>query len=191
MNKAIALGIAVAFGLTSLAASAGDLAGMKYVVLPKVEGAWVDRERGVDDGLQFGAGFGIGLNERWNLEFNAFSADHDGPGSSNDLDITGITVSGMRLFYPEAKASPYLSLGFGMMSKDIGGSKDEDAVIEAGVGVLVDMYETADGSRKVQFRPELRARADMGFSGSGNSHYTDFLAGISFNFAFGPARAAR
>lgn len=190
MNKAIALGIAAAIGLTSLAASAGDTAGMKYIILPKADFVWVDRDRGVDDALQYGFGYGIGLNEKWNLEFNAFRADHDGPASSGDMETTGLTVSGLRIFYPEAKASPFLSLGMGVMSKDFGSSTDSDAIIEAGVGLLVDMYEKADGSRKVQFRPEIRTRADMGFSGSRDRHYSDIIAGIGFNFAFGPARAA-
>ncbi len=190
MNKAIALGVAAAIGLASLPATAGDTAGMKYLVFPKLEAAWVDADRNVDDGYQFGVGAGVGLSEKWNVELNLFKGFHDGPPSTGNLEITGFSVNGLRIFYPEAKASPFFSIGTGLLSKDLAiGGRTEDAMVEAGLGLLIDAFEKDDGSRKLQIRPEVRARVDFADS-SDASNLSDFIAGIGFQYAFGPARAA-
>jgi hypothetical protein len=105
MNKALALGIAAAIGLAGQPATAGDNAGMKYFVFPRLEAVWVDRDRDLDDGFQLGMGFGVGVNERWNFEFNLYRGWHDGPPASGDADFTAFTVNG---------AADFLSRGQGL-----------------------------------------------------------------------------
>jgi OmpA-OmpF porin, OOP family len=189
MNKALALGIAAAIGLAGQPATAGDTAGMKYFVFPRLEAVWVDRDRDLDDGFQLGLGFGVGVNERWNFEFNLYRGWHDGPPTTGNADFTAFTVNGLRIFYPEAKASPYFLLGAGLLSKDLRATgRSEDAIVEAGIGLLIDTFEKDDGSRKLQIRPELRSRWDLNEGSSGGSTFSDFIAGVSFQYAFGPAR---
>jgi len=188
MNKAIALGVATAIGLAGLPAQAGDNAGMKYLVFPRVDMVIVDRDRNVDDGYQIGAGFGFGLNERWNFELNLAQGWHEGPAVPGKLETTSFLINALRLFYPEAKASPYFNLGVGMLSKDFKATgRSEDAMVEAGVGILIDAFEKDDGSRKLQIRPEVKVRYDFADGDPVYSAYSALVVGIGFQYAFGEA----
>jgi len=183
----IALATGAAIGLASLPASAGDVAGMTYAIAPTLEGVWVDRDRNVDDGLQYGLGAGRGLSEKWNVEAAIFRSQLDAP-QSGSFEMSGITISGLRLFFPESKASPFLSFGAGLMRvSPQTGQPVNDPVLQLGLGAMIDLFEKEDGSRKLLARPEIKSRWQM--VDNGDSPH-DFLAGLSFVYAFGPARAA-
>lgn len=190
MNKKICiLAGSVALALASLSANAGDVAGMKYVLAPTLEGVWTDQDRNVDDGMQYGIGAGVGLNERWNLESSLFYSQFDGANESR-LKMSGISLSALRLFFPESKASPFVSFGVGVMDTNPTGAKgNQDGILQAGLGVMVDLFEKADGSRKFQARPEVKARWSLS-GNKGASDPVDGIAGISFVFAWGPAHVA-
>jgi OOP family OmpA-OmpF porin len=190
MSKALTLGVAAALGLASLPASAGDNAGMKYFIFPRAEAVWVDRDRDLDDGFQVGLGAGVGVNERWNFEFVLSQGWHDGPSSGDgDGEFTAFTLNALRLFYPDSKASPYFLLGAGLLSKSWDNSpRVEDPIVEVGLGLMIDAFERADGARKLQIRPEIRSRWDVAESRPGDSTFSDFIAGVSVQYAFGPPR---
>lgn len=189
MNKnLIALVTGAAIAAASLPAAAGDVGGMKYVIFPTLEGVWVDKARPADDGLQYGLGAGIGVNERWSVEASLFYSQLDGP-SGGTYDLSGVAISGLRLFFPESKASPFVSFGGGMLRADPSDAKSHsDPMAQVGVGILIDLFEKPDGSRKLLARPEAKVR--WAFESDNNNDPHDFIAGLSFVYAFGPAHVA-
>ena len=74
------------------------------------------------------------------------------------------------------------------MSKDFKATgRSEDAMVEAGVGILIDAFEKDDGSRKLQIRPEVKVRYDFADGDPVYSDYSDLVVGIGFQYAFGEA----
>ena len=59
---------------------------------------------------------------------------------------------------------------------------------QVGVGLLIDAAENSNGSFVFQLRPEMKGRWDF-IDEPANDHFLDYMFGIGFQFAWGPARA--
>ena len=188
MKRIIVLATTAALGAAAMPALASDVSGMTYVIFPRVEAVGLDSERDFKDEIQLGVGAGYGISRNWAVELNATRSQHGHVGNPDfDMDLTGISISALRIFAADSKVSPFVSLGYGaLLRKFTGYSSDHESMLEAGLGALVDLSVREDGSRKLQLRPEMRVRYDF----DKDNGYADKIFGLSLQYAFGPARAA-
>ena len=124
------------------------------------------------------------LTPGWNLELSVLRDEHDGL-AGNDLTLTGAALSALRVFSPEARASPYLIVSGGMLreSPRIGG-RDESPFVDYGLGFLADLANLGGGARKLQLRGELKGRRAFETSAS-KSDAVDYVAGIGLQYLWG------
>jgi hypothetical protein len=76
-----------------------------------------DSDRGLDDGNGFYYEIGYALSEKWDINLNAFSGNHDDLvlGATWDREIKGLTFDLSRVFHRDARVSPFILVGFGML----------------------------------------------------------------------------
>jgi OOP family OmpA-OmpF porin len=168
----------------------------QWFLMPYVGETFVDDDRLLDDDLHYGLALGKHLSEDWSLQLNLYGGEFDADRSpaetpswpaSFDGSINGGSFDLMRVFARSSRFSPYLLGGIGMQRDDYEGLQGDDNVTAAiGLGAMWDLYRSADGSRTVQLRPEVRTRWDMQ---SGNT-LNDLLAQVGVSFGWGPPRPA-
>ncbi len=161
-------------------------------------GMWTatDKDRGVyyatpvpghfnrlDDGFGFNYSVGYAMSERWDLSLNGFSGNHDEAGTTWDREIKGLTMDFDRVFHRDARISPFLSFGFGVIDQHRPGIgvPTNEVVAKVGVGVLGDLVEFSGGN-KLQLKMTAGARNSLG------KHFTDFVVGLGLQMAFGAGK---
>ena len=114
-----------------------------------------DPDRAVEDDLAGGQiGFGIVLNDAWNLEGIIQGASLSGAVSQNQF---GVGVDLQRVINREGRFSPYLFIGAGFFEIDPEQQRSDDGgMYSAGVGFLADIFGDSD----VALRSEFRLRKD-------------------------------
>jgi OOP family OmpA-OmpF porin len=161
-------------------ASAGEVG--RWYVTPQGGGLITDDDRHIEDGdALLGLSIGKHVSEDWSIELNANGAKLDtfSPYAAS-LDV-------LRVFRREHLLSPYLTFGAGAVRNDVEvGDDSTDAIAQAGVGLLWKLGENRRGTGSFSLRPEIKARwDDVGRQG----HFTDYIATLGFQFAFGGAPA--
>lgn len=157
-------------------ASAGEVG--RWYVTPQAGGLITDDDRQIEDGDELlGLSIGKHVSEQWSAELNANGAKLDAfsPYAAS-LDI-------LRVFRRDQLLSPYLTLGAGGVRNDLEVGEDStDFMAQAGVGLLWQLSENRRGTGSFSLRPEIKARwDDVGREG----HFTDYIATLGFQFAFG------
>jgi OOP family OmpA-OmpF porin len=196
--------LATAIGLAVLASSPARAADPnrpwndevgQWFVAPFIGYTWVDSDRLLEDGMHWGGAIGKHLTDQWSVQLTGYTGDfsaasgyhHDGTLSGGSLDL-------MRVFARSSRFSPYLLGGIGMQrnsykngnsySDSTGApSADENVTASLGGGLMWDLARSADGSRTVQLRPEVRVLYDM----KGGNNLVDTIAQIGISFGWGPA----
>lgn len=167
-------------------AQAADETGKGYI-LPQAGWVWTDSDRNVDDDWYYGFGVGKHVSERWSVEINGTRGRYDGEGGGH-LDLTTVSLDGLRVFKRPEQVSPFVSFGIGYMEDNPQpGRRSKDWLGQVGTGLLVDVAENERGSFLFQLRPEIKVRWD-GNDTSVRHHAVDYMAGLSFVLAFGPER---
>jgi OOP family OmpA-OmpF porin len=167
----------------------------QWFVAPFVGYTFVDDDRLLEDDILYGASIGKHISPHWSLQLTAYTGDHDNDGkrpewtwpASFDGSLSGVSFDLMRVFLRDNRISPYVLGGIGMQNSDYEGLEgDENVTASAGLGLMWDVARSADGSRTVQLRPEIRSRWDLQ---SGNT-LNDVVAQIGVAFGWGPPRPA-
>ena len=199
MNRSVlllsAIGAALLAGAPARADSSlpwNDEVG-QWFVAPFVGMTFVDDDRLLDDDLIYGASVGKHLDERWSAQLTGYSSDFDNDGlrpewtwpATFDGSISGVSFDLMRVFARDSRISPYLLGGAGYQTSDYEGTEgDSNVSASLGLGLMWDLARSADGSRTVQLRPEVRSRWDLQ---SGNT-LNDLVAQVGLAFGFGAPR---
>ncbi len=171
--------ICVVAAATAALAMAGDAfadasEGQGYFT---VMGSYVDddKDRNIEDGIN-GAQFGFGraMNDRWNFELIYMA----GRGQGNpDLNMGGIGLDLQYVMMRDERFSPYFFGGAGYLNVDPVGEPDEEgAMLSAGLGFYLDLFET-----NVSLRGEWRRRTDK----TGRSSLTDDFFSVGLHLPFG------
>ncbi len=197
MNRSVlllsAIGAALLAGAPARADSSlpwNDEVG-QWFVAPFVGMTFVDDDRLLDDDLIYGASVGKHLDERWSAQLTGYSSDFDNDGlrpewtwpATFDGSISGLSFDLMRVFARDSRISPYLLGGAGYQTSDYEGTEgDSNVSASLGLGLMWDLARSADGSRTVQLRPEVRSRWDLQRGDTLN----DLVAQIGLAFGFGP-----
>ncbi len=169
-------------GLVAVSGASANEVGRWYVT-PQGGGLITDDDRYIEDGDGlFGLSVGRHLSEHWSLELNANGAQLD------TFDPYAGSLDLLRVFRRNESLSPYLTFGAGAVRNDVAaGSDSTDFISQAGIGLLWKLGENSRGTSSFSLRPEIKARwDDVGRSG----HFTDYIATLGFQLAFGGAAAS-
>jgi OmpA-OmpF porin, OOP family len=163
-----------------LAASGVALAvpGDEWYITPEIGGIDPDWHRDLrhNDWL-YGAAMGRELGPFINMELSFNGARvNDGRGQSH-LDTYGYGIDVL---------GPYVTVGAGAETNNlIPGNPSTNAtklMTEAGVGMFINLWRSADDTKAFSLRPEIKARWDD--PGHGD-HLVDYIGLFGFQFAFG------
>jgi len=148
-------------------------------------GMWTgtDSDRGLDD--DFGVYYSIGraLNDKWDFGLNGFSGNHDISGAAGDREIKGLTLDFARVFNRDARFSPFIQFGFGVVDQFRPTDADKEVVGKLGVGATADLIRFSNNNK-------LQLRGDVGGRGSVGRGIIDAVATLGLQFAFGGEKAA-
>jgi OmpA-OmpF porin, OOP family len=202
MSRHAALASAIAMAMIAGAPAQADDSGLpwndevgQWFVAPFAGYTFVDDDRLLDDDIVYGASVGKHLSDRWTVQLTGYTSDFDNDGlrpewtwpASFDGSITGGSVDLLRVFARDSRLSPYLVGGIGMQNSNYEGLEgDENVTASAGLGLMWDLMRSADGSRTVQLRPEVRSRWDLQ---TGNT-LNDVVAQVGIAFGWGAPRPA-
>jgi OOP family OmpA-OmpF porin len=158
-------------------------------VNPQFGGISVDNRRPVED-KDWLYGFGIGkhVNQVLSVETNFNGAQIGGGPGRSDLSLWGGSLDLLGVMNRDGWVSPYVSVGLGGVQNDVSpGRNSTDFMSQAGVGMFLKLWESADGSQSFSLRPDLKARwDDAGAAGK----LRDYIGTIGFQYSFGAAKAA-
>jgi hypothetical protein len=157
--KLAALVVAV---LGAGAAQAGTNVGRWTVGLG---GLWAntDSDRGLDDGASIDLSAGYAATEKRDFGLNMFASNHDRIGCAGESAIRGVTFDFDRVFSGDARISPCILLGAGIIDQYRPGIgiADKEVVARFGGGALADLLEFG-GGHKFQVKLEAAARNSIG-----------------------------
>jgi OmpA-OmpF porin, OOP family len=167
-----------------------------WFVSPFVGYAFLDSDRLLDDDIYWGASLGKHLSRNWSAQITGYTGNYDNSGqtraewtwpASFDGSISGASLELLRVFARENSISPYLLGGIGYQSDNYEGLEREDNVaLAVGVGLMWDLWQSENGARLIQLRPEVRGRWDL----QSDDTLFDTLAQVGVAFGWGPARPA-
>ena len=179
--------IVVACALTVPALASADDVGHWYLN-PQVGGISVDNDRPVEDkDWLYGLGIGKHVNRGLSVEMNFNGAQIGGGPSRSDLSLWGGSLDLLGVMNRDGRVSPYVSVGVGGVRNDrSAGDNATDFMSQAGVGLFLKLWESADGSRSFSLRPDLKARWD---EAGAEGHLRDYIGTLGFQLAFGAPRS--
>ncbi|HEY4365638.1 MAG TPA: OmpA family protein [Steroidobacteraceae bacterium] len=160
----------------------------QWYITPQIGGISVDNDRPVQDkDWLYGVGFGKHVNEGLSIELNFNGAQIGGGPSRPDLSLYGGSLDFLGVMNRSGRVSPYVSVGLGAVQNDRSpGSNATDFMTQAGVGLMLKVWESADNSSSFALRPDLKARwDDAGASG----HLVDYIGTLGFQYSFGHTAA--
>jgi OOP family OmpA-OmpF porin len=165
-------------------AAASDVG--KWYVTPQVGGISVDNDRPVQDkDWLYGLAAGKHVSQGLSVELNVNGAQVGGGPGRSDLSLWGSSLDLLGVLNRDGRVAPYLSVGLGAVSNEYSpGRNTTDFMTQAGVGLLVKVWESADGSRSFTLRPDLKARWD---DAGADGHLRDYIGTLGFQYAFGSA----
>ncbi len=141
-------------------------------------------------------GFDIGTNisRGWSAEIDlnrARLSDRIGSGHTN---LSGGSVGLLRVFSRGSGFAPYLSIGAGVthVAPPSGVTLESrtEFMAQPGLGAIIRIWQSADGSGSFALRPDIKARWTHGWAHApGNP--VDVLYVLGLTFSFGPGRSVR
>jgi hypothetical protein len=147
-----------------------------------IGGLWTntDSDRGLDDDASLYVTGGYAMSEKWDFGLNLFAGNHDIIGIAGERTIRGVTFDFNRVFSRDARLSPYLLIGAGIVDQFRPGLSvaDKEVVAKFGGGAVADLLEFGGGS-KLQVKVEAAARTSVG------RHITDLLGSVGLQVAIG------
>jgi OmpA-OmpF porin, OOP family len=182
--KAIVMACTLALPVLANADEVGQ-----WYLNPHAGGISVDNDRPVEDkDWLYGLGFGKHINRGLSAEINLNGAQIGGGPGRGDLSLWHGSLDLLGVMNRGGRVSPYVSVGLGSVRNDRSpGDNATDFMSQAGVGLFVKLWESADGSRSFSLRPDLKARwDDAGADGT----LRDYIGTLGFQFSFGSPKPA-
>lgn len=120
------------------------------------------------------------------MNLNLFSGNHDdlAPGATWDREIKGLTFDFDRVYSRDARVSPFLMLGVGIIEQTHQKvpllDQDKEVAVKLGAGVLADLASWS--TTKLQLKGTVGARASIG------KKAIDGIATLGLQLAFGAGK---
>jgi hypothetical protein len=145
-------------------------------------------------GAAYGLDIGTDLCAAWSAELDLSAAPLRDRTTSGDDALYGVALTALRVFRRDARLAPYVSLGSGLTHyAPVGGAGLEprtEFTVQPGAGVIIRLWESADGSRNLALRPDVEVRWTHGWAHApGNP--VDPLYALGFTYSFGPGTSGR
>lgn len=156
-----------------------------WYVTPQVGGINADNDRLLTDDEEWLYGLAIGkhLSEAWSLEFAVNGTRFDREGTPVNLSLYGFSLDLLRVFNRGGVVAPYISVGAGVASNEFTpGTNSTDFMSQAGVGMLLRLWQNSNGTSTFMLRPQIQVRWD---DAGRNDLYRDAIATLGFQFSFG------
>jgi hypothetical protein len=191
MMRAASIGIAALLVLSVAFPARGQLSG--GYLNPFLGGITPDKPWHANGaGAVYGLDFGGNLTEAWSAGLDLSAAplrDRTAPG---DAALYAAALEGLRVFGRGARFAPYLSLGLGVTHyAPAGGAGVEprsEFMVQPGAGVLIRIWDSADGSRSLALRPDVKVRWTHGWAHApGNPVDPLYALGLTYSFGAPPA----
>jgi OOP family OmpA-OmpF porin len=166
---------------------AADEVGHWYVT-PQIGGISVDNDRPLQDkDWLYGIGIGKHLSQVISAELNLNGAQVGGGPGRADSSLYGASLDLLAVANRGGTVSPYFSVGAGVAQNDRSPGKDAtDPMLQAGVGMFLNLWENGDGSRSFALRPDLKVRWS---EGGAEGMLRDYIGTLGFQFSFGAPAA--
>lgn len=166
---------------------AADEVGHWYVT-PQIGGISVDNDRPLQDkDWLYGIGIGKHLSQVISAELNLNGAQVGGGPGRADSSLYGASLDLLAVANRGGTVSPYFSVGAGVAQNDRSPGKDAtDPMLQAGVGMFLNLWENGDGSKSFALRPDLKVRWSEGGT---EGMLRDYIGTLGFQFSFGAPAA--
>lgn len=157
-----------------------------WYVTPQIGGISVDNDRPLQDkDWLYGLGIGKHVNDGLSIELNLNGAQVGGGPGRSDLSLYGGSVDFLGVMNRAGRVSPYVTVGLGAVENQRSpGSNATDFMTQAGLGMMMKVWESSDSSRSFSLRPELKARWD---DAGAEGHLVDYIGTLGFQYSFGAA----
>jgi hypothetical protein len=141
-------------------------------------------------GAVYGLDVGADLSTAWSAELDLSAAplrDRTAPG---DDALYGAALEMLRVFDRDARFAPYLSLGSGLTHyapvPGAGLEPRTELMVQPGAGVIIRLWDSADGSRSLVLRPDVKVRWTHGWAHApGNPVDPLYVLGLTYSFGAG------
>ena len=141
----------------------------------------------------YGVDIGTILSPAWSAEVDLNGARLSDRFGSGHTGLYGGALDLLRVFNRGGGFAPYLSLGAGITHAappaGAGLQSRMEFMMQPGLGAIIKLWESADGSGTLALRPAVEARWTHGWAHApGNP--VDFLYALGLTFSFGPRARA-
>ena len=179
--------------LTAIPVSAGPPANSWYVA-PEAIYLWTDRDRLADD--EFGGALAFGRSfDKWDVEFQYSFASPDTLGGDT-LDFHNYFVNLHRVFYRDARISPFLKLGVGRIdphypsTSPMFGANVTNWSLAYGAGLLANLTRNESRGTSLALRGEIYGLVSSSTEPPNGDHLSDTVAGLGLQYNWGAPVAA-
>ncbi len=199
MKKHVALACGAAtLLLAAIPVSAGPPANSWYVA-PEAIYLWTDSDRLADDDLGGALAFGRSF-DKWDVEFQYSYVSPDTLGGGT-LEFNNYFVNLHRVFYRDARISPFLKLGVGYVdpyypkSSSLSGADVSAFTLAYGAGILANLNRNESRGTALALRAEIYGLVSSSNEPPNDDHLSDTVAGLGLQYHWGapvsaPAPAA-
>lgn len=178
----------VAATVLPLTAHAADEATNKWYAAPMFYGTWISSAKRADDDYSYGIALGRNFGERYSLEAGYVHGNFDGAVGLDDLKLDVLSLDGLLHFYRGSKIHPYLTAGlFAIEGDRDGGPTGSGAGLQAGFGIMSNLYTNPARTAVVTLRAEVKNRWTARARQPNRDWQSDTLAGVGLQFHFGAA----
>jgi hypothetical protein len=137
----------------------------------------------------YGLDVGVALSPEWCAELDVDGASLRERSGNGHTDVDGGALGFLRLFNLGGRIQPYLGAGIGLTHNTAAPQTSLEAhtefMVQPEIGTLVRLWESADGSRELALRPDVRVRWTHGWAHApGNP--VDPIYGVGITFAWLP-----
>src|SRR5690606_34836798 len=153
-----------------------------WYLTPQIGGVSVDNDRPVQDkDWLYGLGIGKHVSDALGVGLNLNGSKIGGGPGRAELSIEGASIGVLGAMNSAGKVAPYISVGMGVVQNERSpGSNATDFMTQAGVGLLMKVWESADSSRSFTLRPDIKARWD---DAGAPGHLLDYIGTLGFQYA--------
>jgi hypothetical protein len=137
----------------------------------------------------YGLDVGVMPSPEWCAELDVNGASLRDRAGAGHTHVEGAALGFLRLFNEGGRIQPYLGAGAGLTHNTAAPQTSLAAhtefMVQPAIGTLVRLWESADGSRRLALRPDVRVRWTHGWAHApGNP--VDPIYGVGITFAWLP-----
>ncbi|MDZ4262741.1 MAG: OmpA family protein, partial [Pseudomonadota bacterium] len=143
-----------------------------------------DSDRTADNDFGLLLGLGKQVSDMWNIEFSLATDNLDFESTGNKYKQRGMQLDGLYMFDRSMSFSPYGVIGAGLLRTEIAGDSDNNAMVNAGLGVMHSLTDSG-----INLRGDVRYRLDDDDRMPGVNRFGDWMVNVGLMVPFGSKNA--